>query len=168
LKKTGLFYGSSSGKTASAAVRIRQALGSQDVDLIDVAYARAEEILNYKYLVMGIPTWGIGELQDDWIDFLESIRSYDCSDKKVALFGLGDQESYPDTFADALGKLYDFLIDNKFRIIGQWPAGEYSFMESYAFRNKQFVGLVLDEENQSHLSEERIIAWVQQIAPELE
>ncbi len=147
-------------------MRIRQELGSNDVDLIDVAEARADEILKYQNLIMGIPTWGIGELQDDWADFLETFHEYDYSEKKVALFGLGDQESYPDTFADAMGRLYDILIDKKFLVIGQWSVSGYSFMESYACRNKQFVGLVLDEENQSNLSEERIVSWVQQIASE--
>ena len=168
MKKAGLFYGSSSGKTAAAAIRIRQELGSKDVDLIDVAEVTADKILDYKYLIMGIPTWGIGELQDDWGDFLESLKLDDYSDKKVALFGLGDQESYPDTFADALGKLFDILIDKKFHVIGRWQSSEYTFEESYAYRNKQFVGLVLDEENQSQLSEERILSWVKQILAELE
>jgi len=161
-----LFYGSSSGKTAAAALRISQELGCKDVDLIDVANAKADRLLNYDCLIMGIPTWGIGELQYDWVDFLESL-SDDYSNKKVALFGLGDQESYPDTFADAMGKLYDILIAKKFQVIGQWPASEYNFIESFAYRKKQFVGLVLDEENQAHLSEERIISWIRQIAQEL-
>jgi flavodoxin I len=168
LKKIGLFFGSSSGKTAAAAMRIRQEIGSRYVDLIDVAGATAGDLDNYRCIIMGIPTWGIGELQDDWAGFLLSLNKNDYSDTRVALFGLGDQESYPDTFADAMGRLYDVLIEKRFRVVGRWPADGYTFEESHAYRDRQFVGLVLDEENQSRLSGERITSWVKQITREFE
>lgn len=163
-----MFFGSSSGKTAAAAVIISKEIGSQYVDLIDVAGATAGDLDKYRYIIMGIPTWGIGELQDDWVGFLGSLNKKAYPDKQVALFGMGDQESYPDTFADALGKLYDILVKKRFRVIGSWPSDGYTFVESCACRNRQFVGLVLDEENQPDLSGERITSWVKQITLEFE
>jgi flavodoxin I len=83
----------------------------------------------------------------------------------VALFGLGDQESYPGTFADALGKLRDSLKHTGCEFIGGWPATGYEFRDSEAIREGMFTGLVLDEENQPELSELRIDEWLKKILP---
>jgi len=41
-------------------------------------------------------------------DFLyERLPSLDMTDKKVAIFGLGDQAGYGDNFCDAMGELHD-------------------------------------------------------------
>lgn len=167
MKKIGLFYGSSTGHTAAIALKIRQLLGKERVDLFDVAGARPADLLKYDYLVLGIPTWDIGEMQDDWIDFLLTFDRHDYAGKKFALFGLGDQESYPDTFCDAMGRLYDVLEENRCRTIGEWPAAGYEFMESTALRKGKFVGLVLDEENQPSLSDDRISAWILNLDKEI-
>ena len=43
----------------------------------------------------------------------------------------------------------------------------YEFDESNAVRKGKFVGLALDADNQSELTESRIKAWVEQIKPDL-
>jgi len=101
LKQAGIFYGSSSGKTATVASRIHEKLGTDKADLKDVEESSPEDLLNYEFLILGIPTWGIGNTQEDWDILLPLLEGLDLSGKKVALFGLGDQESYPGTFADA-------------------------------------------------------------------
>jgi len=50
--------------------------------------------------------------------------------------------------------------------VGYWPADGYDFTESKALRDGKFVGLALDEDNQSDLTDERIKAWVAQLKPE--
>jgi flavodoxin I len=163
LKPTGIFYGTSSGKTESVATRIYQHLGKGNASLWDVAESRPEDVLSYDKLIFGIPTWGIGELQDDWALFLPELEDLDLSGKSIALFGLGDQESYPDTFADALGILYDALLCTGCKIIGSWCTLGYEFIESAAVRNGEFAGLVLDEENQPQLTDLRINDWLGKI-----
>jgi flavodoxin I len=167
LKVTGIFYGTSSGKTENVALRIRQRLGEGNAGIKDIAESTTGELLACRSLILGIPTWGIGELQEDWSDFLPELRKIDLSGKKVALFGLGDQESYPDSFASALGTLYDSLLPTGCKIIGSFPVEGYEFMESAAVRGGMFAGLVLDEENQSHLTDHRIDRWLQGITSEL-
>ncbi len=167
MKVTGIFYGTSSGKTENVALRIRQRLGEGNAGIKDIAESTAGDLLTYGSLILGIPTWGIGELQDDWSDFLPGLGGLDLSGKKVALFGLGDQESYPDSFASALGTLYDSLLPTGCEIIGRFPVKGYEFMESAAVRGGMFAGLVLDEENQSHLTDLRIDRWLHGIIPEL-
>jgi len=47
--------------------------------------------------------------------------------------------------------------------VGYWPIEGYEFEESKALRDGQFVGLALDEDNQSDLTDERIKTWVAQL-----
>ena len=101
-------------------------------------------------------------MQDDWEDFIEVVIKTDLKDKKVALFGLGDQDTYPDSFADGVGVLYKKL-HGRTEIVGEWPNEDYDFDDSEALHNGKFVGLIIDEENQSNLTNERIEKWVGQL-----
>jgi flavodoxin I len=166
LKEVGVFYGSSSGKTESVALKIHELLGEGRAGIYDIVECSPHDLLSFKMLILGIPTWGIGELQEDWAGFLPGLEKLELSGRKVALFGLGDQESYPDTFADALGALYDSLCDTGCEIIGSWPAEGYHFMGSAALRNESFVGLILDEDNQKDLTKQRIKEWLGRIIPD--
>lgn len=61
------------------------------------------------------PTLGAGELPGidsgsqtaGWLEFLPQLAGQDWSNKTVAIFGLGDQEKYPDEFVDAIALLHD-------------------------------------------------------------
>ena len=168
MKDAGIFYGSSSGKTESVARRIYEKLGDMNTEVRNIADSSAKDLLGYRSLIFGIPTWGIGELQEDWADFLPQFHQLDLSGKKIALFGLGDQESYPDTFADALGILYKSLLPTGCDIIGGYSVTGFEFIKSAAIYEGMFAGLVLDEENQSHLTESRINKWLEKIIPNIQ
>lgn len=155
----GIFFGSSTGATELVAQKLQYIIGEENADLYNVVEATTEDIRKYPYLIFGIPTWGMGDLQDDWGDFLGEIMKTDLSKKKIAMFGLGDQDTYPDSFVDALGVIYDVLKD-KTTIIGQWPVKGYFFEDSLAVRDKKFVGLPIDEELQPELTEDRLKKWV--------
>jgi flavodoxin I len=163
LKQVGIFYGSSSGKTASIAGRIHERLGKERADLKDVEQSFPEDMMDYEFLILGIPTWGIGKAQEDWDDLLPMLENIDLSRKKVALFGLGDQESYPGTFADGLGRLYEVLLSTGCSFTGSWPIAGYAYEGSTAVKGGRFVGLVLDEENQPEKTEQRIDKWLKDI-----
>jgi flavodoxin I len=159
----GLFYGSSSGDTERVAFLIRDKIGSDKITVHNIAESKAEDMNNYPFLIFGIPTWGIGKLQDDWEIFIHDFRTSDCKGKKIAMFGLGDQESYPDTFADALGILYDIVINAGCKVVGDWPVSDYNYFSSKAEIRGRFVGLVLDERNQPGLTNERVNLWIRQL-----
>jgi flavodoxin I len=165
LKEAGIFYGSSSGKTEAVALRICEKLEMAKADVRDISESSPTDLLQYRLLILGVPTWGIGELQEDWQDFLPVLENLELSGRKAALFGLGDQESYPDTFADALGKVYDSLCLTGCEIVGRWPVTGYMFSHSAAIRDGMFAGLVLDEENQGELTERRLDEWLGKIIP---
>lgn len=160
MKQVGIFYGSSTGDTEKVALLIQEKIGSEKAALHDIIVSKAEDLEKYPFVILGISTWGIGQMQDDWELFLPELENVDYHRKKIALFGLGDQESYPDTFADALGILYDKLKSLGFVIVGEWPVEGYEFIQSGAERDGKFVGLVLDEKNQPELTEERIVQWL--------
>jgi flavodoxin I len=144
---------------------LQQILGEENADLINVDSATEKDLARYTYLVFGTPTWGIGEMQDDWEDFSAIVEKTNLKGKTIALFGLGDQDTYPDSFADGVGMLYGKIKD-KARIVGKWPKNGYVFHESEAISDDSFVGLIIDEENQSAKTVERLTKWAEQLKKE--
>ena len=164
-----IIYGSTTGNTEDAATMIQKELGSHVQDCIDIADVEPDDFLKYDVLLLGCPTWHIGELQDDWEDFLPMMEGLDLSGKKIAFFGMGDAYNYPDNFLDALGIIWDSVqkMGNP-TLIGVWPTEGYEFNESRGLHdNEHFVGLGLDEENQAHLHEDRVAKWTAKIKQEL-
>lgn len=163
-----IVYGSSAGATQNVAEQIAENLSSHEIKLIDVSRAKIEDLQEAQILILGTSTWGDGDLQDDWDDFSSNLDSIDFSDKKVAFFGLGDQESYYDTFADGMGILYEKVSQKGANIIGNGVNGDsFDFGSSRAFIDGKFVGLVVDEDNQSNLSTTRISEWTKLLESQL-
>ena len=160
----GLFYGSTTGNTEDAAEKIAGAF-SADVEVQDIADCEASDLAGFDALILGSATLGDGDLQDDWEALIDDLDEVDLSGKKVALFALGDQEEYPDTFADALGLLNEKIIACGATVVGEWPTEGYDFEESTGVSGDNFMGLVLDEDNQDELSDDRIAEWVKMVEP---
>jgi flavodoxin II len=123
---------------------------------------------DYQYLILGIPTWDYGELQEDWEANWDAIDDLDLSRRKVAIYGLGDQIGYPEWFQDALGYLWAKVVNIGATSVGGWPNQGYQFDQSQALTaDKQFfVGLALDDENQFDLTDAYIDQWSRQIMQE--
>ena len=163
MKKIGLFYGSTTGNTETAATAIAAALGIGNVTLHDIAETPPETLRSYENIILGTSTWGFGELQDDWQDALSEIENLDLTGKTVAFFGLGNQYNYSDVFQDAMGILYETVHKKGADIVGAWPTDGYEFDESRAVVNNNFVGLALDNENQLDRTPQRIEQWTGQL-----
>ncbi len=165
--KIGIFYGSTQGATEHAAGLIRDALqDAADVAIYNVASDDLNEMTNCDLVILGTSTWNSGELQDDWMSH-ETLDGISLAGKKVALFGLGDQSGFSDTFVNGMGILAEAAKNAGAELIGAWPTDGYDFTESAAVCDGKFVGLALDEESQSDLTEERINTWVAQLKSEL-
>lgn len=158
MKKIGIFYGSSTGNTEVVAEKLKELFG-EAAEAANIDTASKEDLEKYDYLIFGTSTWGIGDMQDDWEDFIDALEDVDLSKKKVALFGLGDQINYPESFVDGMGSLYDAIYD-RVDIVGAWPLDSYTFKESAAVKNDKFVGLAIDKENQGELTDDRLKKWV--------
>ena len=105
----GLFYGSSTCYTEMAAEKIRDIIGPELVTLHNLKDDAPTEMEQYDVLILGIPTWDFGEIQEDWEAIWEQLDSLNLEGKIVALYGMGDQLGYGEWFLDALGMLHDKL-----------------------------------------------------------
>lgn len=162
---TGIFYGSTMGTTEAVAEDIAKLLGVASADVHNVADAAADEADRYDLLVLGSSTWGCGDLQDDWYGFLDALKAKDLSGKKVALFGCGDSGSYPDTFCDAIGLIYDGLQQTGCTFTGSCQAEGYGPLASLAVRDGRLLGLTVDE-SAPEKTDERVAAWCGQLKNE--
>lgn len=159
MKKTVIIYGSSTGTCQAIAESLAEKLGVSDV--MDVASIDDSTAAGYDNLILGTSTWGEGELQDDWFDGVNKIKAAGVAGKTVALFGCGDSASYPDTFCGAMGVLYNELAEANF--VGAVPASDYDFSDSAAVVDGKFVGLALDDVNESDKTEPRLDAWAAEL-----
>ncbi|WP_207802537.1 flavodoxin FldB [Motiliproteus coralliicola] len=166
--KIALIYGSTTGNTEDVAEKIQENLAGHEVQLFDVADASPAEACVFDRIIMGIPTWDYGEIQSEWEDVWEDLDELELNGKRIALFGLGDQIGYGDWFLDAMGKLHDKLVEAGAEMVGYWPNEGYDFSASVALTpdGKQFVGLALDEDCQSELTDERVSKWCKQVLAE--
>lgn len=168
MAKIGLFYGSTTGKTEAAAEAIQDALGGDSVvALHEIADVSDSDFANYDCVIIACPTWDIGGLQADWEGFYDDdLDSIDFNGKKVAYFGTGDQVGYADNFQDAMGILEEKISGLGGKTVGHWSTDGYEHEASKADKGGKFVGLALDEDNQSELTEERIQGWTTQLKSE--
>mmetsp|Transcript_24670 Transcript_24670/g.36789 ORF Transcript_24670/g.36789 Transcript_24670/m.36789 type:complete len:186 (+) Transcript_24670:689-1246(+) len=86
--------------------------------------------------------------------------------KKVAVFGLGDQVSYAENYADASGELYDVFEGLGCQMIGHTSQDGYEHEASKAIKGDKFCGLLCDAVNQEELTEDRVVQWVAQLKEE--
>ncbi|MBR1688354.1 MAG: flavodoxin FldA [Prevotella sp.] len=161
MAKIGIFYGSSTGTCEDIANRIAAKVG--DAEVINAADLSADNVAGFDTLLLGSSTWGAGELQDDWYDACDTLKGLDLSGKTVALFSVGDSESYGDTFCGALAPLYEAVKDTGATIVGQVATDGYTYDDSEGVIDGQFVGLPLDETNEPEKTDDRIAAWLQAI-----
>lgn len=164
MNKTIVIYGSSTGTCQAIADKIAGELG---VEAIDVQNLDDAAIADNTNLILGTSTWGAGELQDDWYDGVKKLEAADLSGKTIALFGCGDAESYSDTFVGGMGELYNSVKDSGAKIIGAVSTDGYTFDDSEAVVDGNFVGLALDDVNEDDKTDERISSWISSIKDQL-
>ena len=165
MKKTIVVYGSTTGTCQAFAEQIAQKLGVNDVK--NVAEVDAGLLAGYDNLLLGTSTWGAGELQDDWYDGVDMLKTANLSGKTIALFGCGDADGYSDTFCGAMSELHNAVKDSGAKVIGQVAADTYTYDGSVAVIDGKFVGLALDCSESEGKSENRIDDWLDSIRSEL-
>ena len=156
---TGIFFGSTTGCTEDVANRIAATLGIEASHIYNVGTTDATKVLPFDTILLGSSTWGCGDLQDDWYDFLEAISSLDLSGKRVGIFGCGDSDSYGDTFCGAIAQIYDAMQSTGCTLIGAYEPTDYNVTDSDVCRDGRFVGLAIDEADNDDKNQARITAW---------
>ena len=167
MKKIGIFYGSTTGNTESIAEKIATHLGVEKANLHNVMTTKVEAVEPYEVLLLGCSTWGAGELQDDWNDFLFKLKDKKLEGKTVAIFGCGDAASYSDSFCDALGLIHSELEHTGCKFIGETETEDYDFSHSMAVVKGKFVGLPIDDNQESGKTEKQMKAWVEKLKKEI-
>ncbi len=165
MSKIGIFFGGKdNGSTAKVARKIQELLGDE-ASIHNVASAAKTDVEKYDFLVLGTAAWGIGEMHSDWERFIDTMVEADLAEKKIGLFGLGDQKIYPESFVDGMGTIF-CRLPHKENVIGYTSTRGYHFYYSTAEKDGKFVGLAIDDDTQKEFTDERVKNWVKQIREE--
>jgi flavodoxin I len=176
MNKIGIFFGTDTGTTRLIAKKLARKLGEDIASKpLNVNRASVDDLMEYDVLILGTPSYGEGQLpgsstgvkDGSWEDFVPQLDEVDLAGKTVALYGLGNQEKYPERFADSLYLLYELFAERGATIVGDWSTEGYQFTRSRSVVNGRFVGLVIDNNSQGMLTETRLDAWVQAVKPRL-
>jgi len=165
-----LIYGSTTGNTERVAHLIAECWpGDAPLKLIAIDSLVDSDIELAESVIIGVPTWNFGELQEDWEEVWSRFCEIDFYGKRVALFGLGDQMGYGEWFLDAMGAVATQVSQKGATLVGEWPIEGYEFESSKALKpcGTAFVGLALDEDSQSFETRDRVERWLNQVYPQL-
>ena len=167
MKDIKMYYGSSAGTTQEIAGRIAAKLDLAKDCIKDVSCLTKEDAEKADVLLLGSSTWGSGDLQDDWYNGIDILKTANLDGKVIALFGCGDSQSFGDTFCNAIGNLYNALKNSGATFVGFIPTDGYDYSDSEAIVDGLFVGLAIDEANEPEKTDERIDLWVSELKPHL-
>ena len=170
MKKIGLFWGSTTGNQEEVSELLKEYMEAEgyEVDSYDIRSTDLSKMLEYSNLIIGCPTWNIGELQEDWEEVYLEYRKLDFSNITGAFFGAGDQISYSFNYLDAVGLLAKPFVENGGKLVGKLPTEGYEFDESEALEGDELLGLGIDNDNEEELTEERLVNWVELIKDKFE
>jgi flavodoxin I len=86
-----IVYGSKQGKTAHMADIIASVLKEKNISVLvkNVFETSPEDLLHYKFIILGSSTWSNGDLQSDFIDFERGMDDLDLKGHFAAAFGSG-------------------------------------------------------------------------------
>ena len=163
MDKVKIIFGSTTGNTESAANQIAAAFG---VEPVNIASASAADF-DAELLILGSSTWGLGELQDDWAANIPLLENAELQGKKVAVFGMGDQNGFGDTYCDAMGILAEKAQTCGATLIGQTCGDGYTHSTSIACNDGTFCGLALDNDNEPEKTADRISTWTELLKKEM-
>ena len=69
---------------------------------------------------------------------------------------------------DGIGILAEVVLKNGGKVFGSWSTEGYDFDESLGVNpDGDFYGLVIDDDNQHEMTDERVDKWLSQIKPDL-
>ena len=160
-----MFWGSTTGNQEEAAKFLTDYMVSEgfEIDSYDIKSTDPSKMLDYSQLIIGCPTWNVGELQEDWEKVFEAYKKLDFSGKTAAFFGCGDAVGYADNFLDAIGMLSKTFMEKGGKLIGRCSRDDYDFRDSVALDGDELLGLGLDYDNEEEECEGRMIIWAELI-----
>ncbi|MFV0255340.1 MAG: flavodoxin [Erysipelotrichaceae bacterium] len=99
--KVTIVYGSTTGNTERVAEIIKENLSAHEVTLSNVTACDNSCLSDADLVLFGSSTWGYGDLQDDFAEYIETLDNSVLAGKNVAVFGCGDEEGFGEVFCNA-------------------------------------------------------------------
>ena len=171
MKKTLVLYWPEGGAVDRCAHKIFTALTPEKADIFNLEEVDPQIFDNYTGIIAGGSTVGAENWEEvsgnnEWTLFLKKCKdkNISLSGKTIAVFGLGDQILYPHHFVNDMADIIHTFTDMGATPQGECAADGYRFESSKAFLDGEFVGLPLDEVNESEKSDERIANWVSKLS----
>lgn len=168
MNNTAIIYSFNTKKTGKIAAQIKEGFNDPSIEMLNAEEITEDVFSSFNQIIMGVPTWFDGELPNYWDEFVPALEDMDLKDKKIALFGLGDQKGYAENFLDGVGLMAEILEARGATLIGFTSTEGYEFESSRALRGNQFLGLAIDYENQGSMNKQRVAAWVEQLKKEFD
>ena len=150
--------------------KIQEVIGSDRCELIPVREASVKDLEKFDKIIFGISTigneaWDNEPVKSGWFGFMPELEKCDFSGKKCAIFGLGDLIRYADHFVDAMADVYHVIKENGASVYGSVDPEGYDFKDSKSLIDGKFIGLPIDEDSESNLTNKRINAWLDELLP---
>jgi len=178
--QVGLFFATTTGHTEEVADSLKEILGDAVSDPKEIGDIDVGSIANeFDGFIVGAPTWNTGADEarsgTAWDDAVGEIAGLDLKGKTAAVFGCGDSVAYSDYFCDALEEVHSAFASAGATMVGKWPVNGYEFEESKSVVDgpassddaEFLLGLAIDEENQSDMTEDRVAGWAGQLKKEM-
>ena len=87
--KAALIYGTCTGNTEHVATLIIDALKPEiELESVDVFKIKPEQLNEWDFVICGIPTWDVGELEYGWSDIYDQLDDIDLGRVDVLTFEL--------------------------------------------------------------------------------
>jgi len=171
MKKTILVYWPKKGNVESTAAKVAAHFNEDSIDVFTISELDVNKLADYDFMIFGGSTIGADNWEDahtsKWYAFFEELKKVNLAGKTAAIYGLGDQILYPEHFVDGMAVIRDELVSAGAKIIGRWPVEGYEHTGSKSEEDGYFIGLALDDDQQSELSAGRIEKWVGSLKSEL-
>ena len=161
MKSVAIFYASNLGHTKTLAQTLSNKLEGSKI--YDINITGPEYINDYKNIIFGISDQEDFSMPEHWNEIWEDFIQIDFRDKNIAIFALGNQENHKNNFVDSMYPLYAHLKESEANILGFTSTDKYSFINSKACIDGQFVGLAIDIEDKDNLNEGRINNWIENL-----
>jgi flavodoxin I len=171
MSKIAIFFGPADGSVHRVAKLVASKLGEDKTLLIHVNDASPDDLARYDKIIFGISTvgketWDQTFSNADWARFMPFLYEFNFTGKKIAIFGLGDHITYAYHFVNSMGSLAKIVLENGGELIGRVSPEGYVFQDSEALDNGEFLGLPVDEDFESELTDARVSKWVEKLTRE--
>lgn len=114
-----IVYGTAGGNTKLVCEKVVEVLTTKGhrIELFDAIKTTPADIGAYDALILACPTYGIGELEEHFENFLEQLNAVDLKGHKCAIIGLGDPKYDLDYHLESAKIIMDFLKKKEAQIL---------------------------------------------------